>query len=318
MRGWKTLVLTALTALFLTGCAVAEEKRTLAVWHAGSLNAPMTELAKAFMAAHPDVEIKNTSAGSVELANDIAKKGGCDVYLTADYKNIEDILKPDHADWNVQFVTNAMVLCYGKKAAHASTITPFNWYKVLETSGVKLGHTNPNLDPGGYRALLVLKLAEAYYKQPGLYQKVMDNPGRRVSDGLNKKAITKLLKWGSMDYFFMYKSSALTDGFQYIDFPVEINLADPAFAETYATASLEIKDKDGNPVTITGEPIVYGCTIPKGTKNADLAAEYLAFVLSPEGMAVLDKNGFTPLPLRSATPKEKGNIPAPVAALLAD
>ena len=41
-----------------------------------------------------------------------------------------------------------------------------------------------------------------------------------------------------------------------------------------------------------GEPIVYALTIPQAAPHPALAREFVRFVLSPEGRAILAKAGF--------------------------
>ena len=44
---------------------------------------------------------------------------------------------------------------------------------MLEESGLRLGRTDPLLDPKGMASIYVCQLAETYYKQPGLEQKLL-------------------------------------------------------------------------------------------------------------------------------------------------
>ena len=302
-------------AMILGAAGVAGAKETLTVWHAGSLNAALKDVEALFLEKHPDLEIQDKGAGSVELAQAIVDKGGCDLYLTADYQNIEDILKPAHAAWNLLFCTNAMVVAYSPKAPRAAEISAANWFRVLAQPDVAWGHTDPNKDPGGYRALMVLQLAEAFYGQPGLEKSLVESPGHRVVDGINAKGVKRLMEWGSLGYMLKYRSYAVADGMQMVELPAEINLGDPAFAENYARASVEIKGKGDEKITMKGEPVVYGLTIPTSAKNEARALEFVQFLLSPEGKKILEARGFGLMTPASATPRDK--LPAELAALAA-
>ena len=315
LKGKRMLgvLLAATVALGVAGSAGAKE--TLTVWHAGSLNAALKDVEARFLEKYPDLEIQDKGAGSVELAQAIVDKGGCDLYLTADYRNIEDLLKPQHATWNLQFCTNAMVIAYSPKAPRAKEISAGNWFRVLAQPDVSWGHTDPNKDPGGYRAIMVLQLAEAFYGQPGLEKSLMEAPGHRVVDGINAKGVKRLMEWGSLGYMLKYRSYAVADGMQMIELPAEINLGDPAFAERYAKASVSIKGKGDQKITMQGEPVVYGLTIPTSAKNGARALEFVQFLLSPEGKQILEKRGFGLMPPTPATPRDK--LPAELASLAA-
>ena len=94
---------------------------------------------------------------------------------SADFKVIDKLLVPKHADWNIRFATNQLVLCYTDKSRFAKDVNADNWYEILQKKEVVWGHSDPNLDPCGYRALMVLLLAEKYYKKPGIYDRMIAN-----------------------------------------------------------------------------------------------------------------------------------------------
>jgi molybdate/tungstate transport system substrate-binding protein len=88
---------------------------------------------------------------------------------------IDKTLIPGHADWNIRFATNQLVLCYTDKSRFADEINADNWTDILQKKEVVWGHSDPNLDPCGYRSLMVLQLAEKYTNQPGLYDRLIAN-----------------------------------------------------------------------------------------------------------------------------------------------
>jgi molybdate/tungstate transport system substrate-binding protein len=118
-----------------------------------------------------------------------------DIMGSADYKIIDKTLIPKHADWNVRFATNQLVLCYTDKSRFAKEVSPDNWYKILERKGVIWGHSDPNLDPCGYRSLMVLQLAEKYYKQPGLYDKLIANRPKKNIRPKSVELVSLLKTW---------------------------------------------------------------------------------------------------------------------------
>ncbi|MDD4159584.1 MAG: tungstate ABC transporter substrate-binding protein WtpA [Synergistaceae bacterium] len=301
-----------MTAAFAGGALAAEK---ITVYHAGSLSAPMAKIEALYEAANPGVDVLRESGGSAALARKITDLGGaCDVFLSADYMVIEKLLRPAGADWNVTFASNAIVLMYGPKSKYKDEINAKNWTKVMMRPDVNWGHSEPDADPCGYRSLLVLQLAEKHYGDKGLYERAMKDPQRAV----RQKAIelVAMVESGTMDYAFEYKSVAVQHKLNYVELPKEINLMDPANKTKYETVSIELAGKEpGKKITVKGEPIVYGLTIPKTAPHSKGAVDFVKFVLDPKGgLPVFQSMGQDVVGPSSFG--NAGNIPAEIKPLL--
>ena len=149
--------------------AVAGSRAEVIIFHAGSLSVPLAAMEKAFEAVHPDIDILRESGGSRKCARKISDlHKPCDIMASADFSVIDRMLIPEYASWNIRFATNQMVLCYTGSSAFAKEIGPETWTDILGRQGVAWGHSDPNLDPCGYRALMVLQLAEKSLQEPGI------------------------------------------------------------------------------------------------------------------------------------------------------
>lgn len=311
----RTRFLIALTALFVLSAAFPVLAATkVAVFHAGSLAAPMAEIEALYEKAHPDVDIQRESGGSAALARKIIDLGGqCDLFLSADYMVIERLLRPAAADFNILFASNELVLMYSPQSKYADQINGSNWYDILMKDDVRWGHSDPEADPCGYRSLMVLQLAEKHYGAVGLYDKALAHPLRAV----RPKAIdlVAMVESGAMDYAFEYRSVAIQHGFRFVELPVEINLKEPDQAEFYATAVVERSGAEpGTKILTKGEPVVYGLTIPKGAPEPKEAQAFAAFVLASDGgLAVFEKMGQAIVGPKSYA---GGDVPETLKALL--
>ncbi len=261
----------------------SSDKSILSIYHAGSLSAPLDKIEALYKAANPGVDILRESGGSSALAHKITELDGeCDVFLSADYMVIEKLLRLANADWNITFASNAMVLMYGPESKYKNEVNSHNWTKVIMRPDVNWGHSEPDADPCGYRSLLVIQLAEKFYGDKGLYDRALKDPQRTV----HQKAIelVTMVENGAMDYAFEYKSMAVQHNLSYVELPPEINLMDPTRAKEYSTVSIELSGKEpGQKMNVTGEPIVYGLTIPKAAPNGKGALDFVKFVLDPNG-----------------------------------
>ena len=271
----------------------------LVVFNAGSLAYPFRDLLAAYQRSHPAVRPMQESSGSLEAARKLTELGKIpDIVAVADYGVIAKVLMPSHATWYVTFASNAMVLAYTAQSAGAGEITGENWWRILLRPGVRAGHSDPALDPNGYRALMVYQLAEAHYHQPGLAARL----SAAVLPGYirpSEAQLTGLVQAGELDYAWSYRSLAETAGLKWVTLPPEIDLSDPALASGYARAQVRLpRSRPGDPDSLEfrGEPIVYALTIPTGAPHPELARSFARFVLSAEGRAILARAGFHLLP----------------------
>jgi molybdate/tungstate transport system substrate-binding protein len=237
---------------------------------------------------------------------------------SADYKVIDKLLIPSYADWNIRFATNQLVLCYTDKSKYAGEVNDKNWHEILRRDGVIWGHSDPNLDPCGYRTLMVLQLAEKYYNVPELYEKAIAN---RPKENIRPKSVelVSLLQTGNMDYAWEYLSVAVQHGLQYILLPDEINLGNYQFDKLYSQAVVKVTgNKPGTFMDMKGGSVTYGLTMIKNAPNAKAAIAFLEHMLNPQGgLKVLKDMGQPPfVPCRVPTESMKTSLPEPLKNLV--
>ena len=293
---------------------------TVTIFHAGSLAVPMAQIEKAFEARHPEIDVQRESSGSQKAARKISDLGKpCDIMASADYKVIDKLLRPEFSDNNIRFATNRMVLCYTPHSRYADLITVDNWSEILLKPTVIWGHSAPDLDPCGYRALMVLQLAESYYAKLGYYQQVLAN---RPIENVRPKAVelVSLLQTGNMDYAWEYRSVAVQHRLKFIELPDEINLGNYRFDARYADVSVEVSGKTpGTTMTMRGKSITYGVTLLKQALNPQGAISFLAFMLDPQGgLKILADQGQPPFTPPRVTGEEMYQaLPTELQALVA-
>ena len=289
--------------LLLIGSLIAKEK--IIIFHAGSLSVPFSQIEKEFEKKYPQYDVLREPAGSVACARkivDLNKKA--DIFASADYKVINDLVIPQYAKFNALFATNEMVIAYTNHSKYNKEINQNNWTDILLKKGVKVGHSNPNLDPCGYRSVLVVKLASIYYNKPNFYNKLMGYKEYYKNGIENKNKIIvrpketdllSLLEIGAIDYLFIYKSVAKQHNLKFIELPPQINLSSNKYKDYYKQVSFKIiGKKPGEFIEKIGAPMVYGVTIleneylPINKKGAIL---FVKFLLSKKGEEIMEKNG---------------------------
>ncbi len=238
----------ALALLSIPACAKREAGRSpdstaaadaIIVFNAGSLARPLRAALDSFTAG-TNIKVEQENAGSVETARKLTELHRIpDLVGSADYQVFPKYLMPAQTSWYARFARNRMVLMYTPKSKGASAIDSLNWYKVLETRGVQSGRSDPALDPNGYRTLIVMRLAEQFYKQPGLADRLVANTPAHVVRP-KEVDLLGLLQAGEIDYAWSYESVAQAAKLPYVTLPRAIDLSDPALATQYALASVRI------------------------------------------------------------------------------
>ncbi|MBE9581972.1 MAG: tungstate ABC transporter substrate-binding protein WtpA [Proteobacteria bacterium] len=314
------LVVVFLAALVFSPFSVsAEPQGKVIIFHAGSLTVPFAKMEKIFEAKYPKLDVLREGGGSTKMARMISElHKPADIMGSADFKVIDKTLIPEYAVWNIRFATNQLVLCYTDKSRFANEVNADNWYDILGRKGVVWGHSDPNLDPCGYRSLMVLQLAEKHYNKPGLYESLIAN---RPKENIRSKSVelVSLLKTGHMDYAWEYLSVAVQHELEYVVLPDKINLGNYKNDSFYKQASVKVTGKKpGTWMTRTGKSCTYGITMIKDGPNAKAALALLEYVLDPDGgLKILREMGQPPfVPCRVPTAEMKAMLPPSLQKLV--
>ena len=317
----KFSVLIMLIALVLVACggsttgsgnatATPAVKNKISVLYAGSLvNLMEKKIGPAFQQA-TGYPFEGEGKGSTALANEI--KGHLrtpDIFISADAnvdKSLMGASNGNYVSWYVPFIRTSLVIGYNPNSkfaadfqAAASGSKP--WYQVLEKSGLRLGRTDPALDPKGVRTLLLMELAERYYHQTGLSQRILST-AENVNQIFPEEELVTRLGAGQLDAGIFYLNEVKEQNLPYITLPDQINLGDPSLNSTYAQASYT-DPKTGK--TTKGAATIYTLTIPSTSKNMVGAIAFVNFLFSAQGKTMLTQDGLMPV-----TPKVVGNASA--------
>ena len=302
--------------------------KPLIIFNAGSLLNSFTKVAVLYVKAHPDTDVQIYSGATSAMIDKITKNGEkSDILGSADAVLIPKQMFPKYADYYVKFAKNSMVLMYTNQSQYANEITSDNWYKILERDGVRIVTSDPNTDPGGYRAYQTIMLSERYYGLDNIFSTIIGShskiatsavDGAYVIDVTNATPDGKgliiaatgpkpidLLKAGGADYYLGYLNTAVENKVSYISLPPEMDLSNPAMADKYAT--VKIKRTLGTGTTLeTGIPIEYGITVPTVAVNPSAGIQFIQLLLGSDGQAILTGNGLPPI----VPPTGFGNVPS--------
>lgn len=272
-------------ALLLASSSVASAAETVNVLYAGSLvNLMERSVGPAFDKATGD-HFRGYAGGSKLLANQIkGKLREADVFVSANPKVNGDLTGAENGNWvswYVSFAQSPLVIGYNPSSRFAADFKTKPWYRVLEEPEIRIGRTDPKLDPKGALTVTLMKEAEAFYKSPGLARRVLGAP-ENPAQVLPEEELVGRLQSGQLDVGFFYSTETSEAKIPAIHLPAKIT-----------------------PKAVYTITIVHGASDPNG------AAAFVSFLLGAEGRKLMKEHG---LALRQ--PVAAGTVPASVQKIL--
>lgn len=243
----------------------ASAEGTVNVLYAGSLvNLMERTIGPAFTKTSGD-QFRGYAGGSNKIANEI--KGGLrrgDIFISANPKVDDQLMGAANGDWvrwYILFAESPLVIGYNPSSRFAAEFTSKPWYEVLSETGIRIGRTDPKLDPKGAFTVELLQRAEEFYKQPGLSQRILgasDNPAQVLPE----EVLVGRFQSGELDVAFFYSTEASDAKITTVKPPAEI-----APKARYTVAIL------------------------RDAPNPATAERFLVFLLSTEGRDLLKQHG---------------------------
>ncbi len=258
MKRFASLIL--LLALFVAGCAPAStpapEPVTLNVFAAASLTDAFTEIGNNFQTANPNVTVIFNFGGSQTLRTQIEEGAPADVFASANAKEMDALVAGSFvmAEASQVFLSNRLVVILP-----VDNPAGIDSLEDLAASRIKIVLAAEEVPVGRYSR-------EALDKMNGTFgsdfkDKVLANV---VSNEDNVKQVVAKIQLGEADAGIVYTSDAVAaPELKTIEIPNEMNII-----AKYPIA-----------------PLVESA-------NAELAQAFIAYVLSDEGQAILQKWGF--------------------------
>lgn len=293
-----------------TPTPTAAPKTKVSVAYAGSLvNLMEKKVGPAFTQA-TGYPYTGEGKGSSALANEIKGKISFpDVFISAApavNTTLMGASNGNYVSWYVPFIKSSLVIGYSPTSKFAADFQAVasgskTWYQVLEEPGIRIGRTDPALDPKGVRTIIMTELAQTYYNQPGLSSKILGAPNN-TSQIFPEETLVARLTSGQLDAGFFYLNEVTDANIPYVTLPTQINMGDPSLNSDYAKASYT--DPKTGAVT-KGSAIVYTITVLNTARNKAGAIAFVQFLFSSQGQAFFTNDG-----LSAVMPKVSGDATA--------
>ncbi|HEY0716503.1 MAG TPA: substrate-binding domain-containing protein [Streptosporangiaceae bacterium] len=280
----------------------AKPKGTVNVAYASSLQFLNEKIVSPAFTRAQGYTFSGRGAASGDLETDIA--GGeisPNVFESVGGDNITP-LQPKYTKWYVQYAGTSIVLAYNPKSRYASQFKAVAdgsrpvcslFSGTLRTPGLKLGRTDPNVDPQGRDFIYMLELAQTYCKLPSdTVAKILGTADFGTASSpqiFAESSLDSTLQSGQLDASSAFITQAVELHLDYIKLPDAISLASFADAAAYSKATVSLK----NGKTKKGSPQVIDIT-SIGTPTAAGTA-FIRYTLSSAGLAQYSRAGFTVL-----------------------
>ena len=321
-RRSRLVVWAAAIALCLVSTGPASSARaagaSVNVFYAGSLVNLNENLIGPAFAAGSGYSYLGKGAGSGAIANQIkGKLATPDVVEFADpavNTTLMGTANGSYLSWYLTFATSQLVIGFDPKSRLANEFVQVQkhhlpFYKALQQKGLKIGRTDPNIDPKGYRAIWMANLAQKTYHLKGFEAKLFgaaENP----SQVFPEQVLVARMLTGQVNAGVFYLSEVKDLGIPYITLPAKVNLGSKKYAKEYATQHFTTAAGQ----TLTGAPIQYTISIPSTVKNEAGAEAFVRFVLSPRVRAISAAHGL--LTLKTTLVGDRSVIPAGLTSLI--
>jgi molybdate/tungstate transport system substrate-binding protein len=297
--------------------ASAKPTGTVNVAYASSLQFLNSKVVSPAFTSAQGYTFSGRSSASGELEQNILSgEISPDVFEAVGGDNITP-LQPKFTKWYVQYAGTSIVVAYNPNGPHAAEFKAIAdgskplcslFSNTLQTSGLKLGRTDPNIDPQGRDFIMMLELAQSYcHLPPDTVAKILGTSDLGTASSPQiyaESSLDSTLQAGQLDASSAFITQAVELKLPYITLPDAISLGSFADAAAYKKATVTVKSGK----TYKGSPQVIDITTI-GTPTAAGTA-FVKYTLSSAGLAQYKAGGFTVL-----TPTVFGDASAVPAAI---
>ena len=235
-------------------------KRTLTVFAAASLTDAFKEIGREFEAADPGVQVNFSFAGSQVLRMQLEQGASTDLFASADHKNMDFLISEGLVVPNSEqdFTTNRLVVIL--PAGNPGNLETLH---DLSLPHIKLIMADPSVPAGNYALQVLTRMSKDPAFSEDFSSVVLANV---VSNEIDVRQVVTKVELGEADAGIVYQSDVVAvPGLITIPIPESFNIL-----------------------------ARYPIAVLRSSLNPDLAGEFIAYVVSPAGKAILESWGFSP------------------------
>jgi len=238
--------------------------QVVSVLYAGSLVTPMEGPIKTALRAQ-EIDFQGEPGGSKQLANLIlAGVRSPDVFISVDPQLVQKL--GNRVAWQKTFAGTSLGLAWAPNSRFASLFesvvaggTPLQ--QALERPGLKIGRTDPALDPKGSYTIEGVTI---WLGRDGERQILGDD--QNAAQIFPEQDLLARVDTGQVDVGFFYRTEAIARGYHFIPLPGAAALTDR---------------------------ITYTLAVMKAASHPTAARTFADFILTGDGRTILERAGLT-------------------------
>lgn len=270
-------------------------------------------------------------AGSGTLASNIKAGDPVSIFLSVSRSSVgSSALGTEFPGWAIAFASDQVGIAYtssslqttaGKAvlAAYTTAINAnttgawFDFFNNLTSGSVKVGISNPNTDPAGYRGWMVLELAGIAFdggaaNEQYFVNRMLESHGNIT--GASAAALVPALLTGQIQFLFYYKSAITSAGLNMLQLSNGVNLAQSSYNSFYSQATYPT-----NNGLEKGSAMLIWLTVPKDSTDSTNSVSFVVYVVQNYQTVLKDFGLVSVLPAQLYNTTGY-TVPAPLVSLL--
>ncbi len=232
--------------------------------------------------------------GSYTDAREISQNDPANIFISVALNSYDkSYLGPRYSGWAIAFAADSLVIAYSGLTDHnSSAVSIINQFSQANstnsstlyrdafmnlTSGkVKVGISDPNSDPAGFRAWISLEIAGYEFENGNrsYFENRMSHNSGNVSATSAAELVSPLVD-GNIQFLYIYRSAAIAKGLDYISLPAFLDLGNESMASFYGQFNYTLATG-----VISGSPIYLYISALANNTNATSADGFVSYVVN--------------------------------------
>ncbi|OWP55961.1 MAG: hypothetical protein B2I17_08235 [Thermoplasmatales archaeon B_DKE] len=245
--------------------------------------------------------------GSYTDAREISQNAPANVFISVALNSYDkSYLGERSSGWAIAFASDSLVIAYSSatrnnsssetilnqfsQASASNSSTLYNEaFENLTSGNVKVGISDPNSDPAGFRAWISLEIAGDLYHSGNRshFVDMMTTNHGNVSASSAADLVSPL-ETGNIQFLYIYRSAAIAKGLSFIQLPPELNLGNESLADFYSGFNYTLTTG-----VVNGSPIFLYISALANNTNTESANGFVTYVVGNNSN--LSRFGLVPL-----------------------